>query len=150
MGYGYGVWIVLPVDWISTHIPHITIACNMKREDAFLLYQEFVELNGRYVQCSLDLSDYKILGPDYYTMDSSDASWSWGYRAEVCANIPTNIDRSYLPSDHHISMQYEDLEKDLAPVKKDSLCSLNCVVEVADITSDTPSDWKIITELGKY
>ena len=149
MGYGYGVWLVLPVNCMDTHIPHVTIACNMEREDAFLLYQEFVELNGRSVRCTIDLSDYEILGPDYYEMDSTDAGWSWGYGAKVSANIPTNIDRSYLPSDHHITMQYEDHKKDLSPVKKNVLCSLNGVVEVADIRSDTPSDWNIITELGK-
>lgn len=53
------------------------------------------------------------------------------------------------PSDHHISMQYEDHKKDLSPVKKDCLCSLIGIVEVADIRSDTPRDWNIITELGK-
>lgn len=149
MGYGYGVWIVLPVDWISTHIPHITIACNMKREDAFLLYQEFLELNGKYLECIVNLLDYKILGPDYYTMHSHDASWSWGHDVKIIANIPTNVDGNCLPSDHHISMQYEDHKKDLTPVKRNNLCSLTGVVEVADITSNIPSDWKIITEAGK-
>ena len=149
MGYGYGVWLVLPVNWFNTHIPHVTIACNMERKDAFLLYQEFVELNGRSVQCTVDLSEYEILGPDYYEMDNAHASWSWGYGAKVSANIPTNIDCSYLPSDHHITMQYEDHKKDLSPVKKNDSCSFIGLVEVADIRSDTPSDWNIITQLSK-
>ena len=149
MGYGYGVWLVLPVNWFNTHIPHVTIACNMERKDAFLLYQEFVELNGRSVQCTVDLSEYEILGPDYYEMDNAHAGWSWGYGTKVSANIPTNIDCSYLPSDHHITMQYEDHKKDLSPVKKNDSCSFIGLVEVADIRSDTPSDWNIITQLSK-
>ena len=149
MGYGYGVWLVLPVNWVDTHIPHVTIACNMEREDAFLLYQEFGELNRKSVQCTVDLSEYEILGPDYYELNSAITGWSWGYGANISANIPTNIDRSYLPSNHHITMQYEDHKKDLSPVKKNDSCSFMGVVEVADIRSDTPSDWNIITQLGK-
>ena len=149
MGYGYGVWVVLPVNGVKTHIPHVTIACNMERDDAFLLYQEFIEMNGRCVRCTIDLSEYEILSPNYYEMDASDASWSWGYKANVCANIPTNVDSSYLPIDHHISMQYENEKKDLCPVERDVLCSLMGVVEVADIRSDAPHDWNIITELGQ-
>ena len=43
MGYGYGVWLVLPVKGVKTHIPHATIACNMSKEDAFNLYKEYIE-----------------------------------------------------------------------------------------------------------
>ena len=111
MGYGYGVWIVLPINGVKTHIPHITIACNMERSDAFSLYREFLELNGKDIRCSIDLSECQVLGPDYYEMDSAEAGWSWGYEAEVSANVPTNIDRNYLPASHHITMQYEDDKK---------------------------------------
>ena len=152
MGYGYGVWIVLPMNDVKTHIPHVTIACNMDREVAFTVYQEFIELNGRCVRCALDLSECQIFGPDYYEMDvsdTSDAGWSWGYKAKLCANIPSNVDRSCLPVDHHISMQYENDKKDLCPVERKVLCSLIGVVEVADIRSDTPRDWNVITPLGE-
>jgi hypothetical protein len=149
MGYGYGVWIVLPVNGVKTHIPHVTIACNMDREDAFTLYQEFIEMNGMRVRCTIDLSECQIFSPDYYVMDTSDAGWSWGYKANLYANIPSNVDRSCLPVDHHISMQYENDAKKLCPVERKVLCSLMGVVEVADIRSDTPRDWNVITQLGQ-
>ena len=122
MGYGYGVWIVLPVNEVKTHIPHVTIACNMDREDAFTLYQEFIEMNGMRVRCTIDLSECQIFSPDYYVMDTSDAGWSWGYKANLYANIPSNVDRSCLPVDHHISMQYENDAKKLCPVERKVLC----------------------------
>ena len=146
MGYGYGVWIVLPVNGVKTHIPHITIACNMERSDAFLLYHEFIELNGEDVRCAIDLSEHEVLGPDYYEMDAADAGWSWGYRADVYANIPTNIDPSCLPSNHHITMQYEDDKKDLCPTDREVKYSLMGKVVVADIRSDQPGEWQIISE----
>ena len=64
MGYGYGVWLVLPVKGVKTHIPHATIACNMSKDDAFKLYEEYIEVNGKNVRCTIDLSHYEILGPD--------------------------------------------------------------------------------------
>jgi len=121
----------------------------MDREDAFTLYQEFIEMNGMRVRCTIDLSECQIFSPDYYVMDTSDAGWSWGYKANLYANIPSNVDRSCLPVDHHISMQYENDAKKLCPVERKVLCSLMGVVEVADIRSDTPHDWNVITQLGQ-
>lgn len=149
MGYGYGVWIVLPVNGVKTHIPHVTIACNMERGDAFSLYQEFLELNGVDVKCSIDLSESYVLGPDYYEMNSADSGWSWGYKAEVSACVPTNIGRSYLPLNHHITMQYENDKKDLCPTKRELMYSLIGKVEVVDIRSDEPGEWNVISEQGR-
>lgn len=146
MGYGYGVWIVLPFNVVKTHIPHITIACKMKRSDAFLLYHEFIELNGKNVRCFIDLSQHDVLGPDYYEMDAADAGWSWGYKAEVYANMPTNIERSCLPLNHHITMQYENDKKNLRPTDREIKYSLMGKVVVADIRSKEPGDWHIISE----
>ena len=148
MGYGYGVWLVLPINGIKTHIPHATIACNMSREDAFNLYGEFIELNGKSIRCTIDLSDYEILGPDYY--EHNDASnkygWSWGYNVEIEAITPSNVENLDIPIGHHITMQYKTSKEELQPEKKEIICSLIGKVEVVDIRSDLPSDWRIITE----
>ena len=146
MGYGYGVWIVLPLNVVKTHIPHITIACKMKRSDAFSLYHEFIELNGKNVRCFIDLSQHDVLGPDYYEMNTADAGWSWGYKAEVYANMPTNIERSCLPLNHHITMQYENDKKNLRPTDREIKYLLMGKVVVADIRSKEPGDWHIISE----
>ena len=146
MGYGYGVWLVLPINGVKTHIPHATIACNMSREDAFKLYGEFIELNGKSIRCTIDLSHYEILGPDYYEKsDDNNLGWCWAYNVDVEAVIPSNVGNLDLPAAHHISMQYEYEKEDLCPVEKEIICSLMGQIEVADITSDVPNDWHIIT-----
>ena len=43
-------------------------------------------------------------------------------------------------------MQYEYEKEDLCPVKKEIVYSLVGKIEVANITSDIPNEWHIITE----
>ena len=150
MGYKYGVWIVLPINGVKTHIPHATIACNMTREDAFILYEEFIELNGKNIRCVIDLSHYDILGPDYYeSCDSDENGWCWAYNVDIEATLPSNIVNYDFPKSHHISMQYEYEKEDLNPEKKEIICSLVGSLEVVNILSDVPNDWHVITQQGR-
>ncbi|MAH20716.1 MAG: hypothetical protein CMB96_04695 [Flavobacteriaceae bacterium] len=147
MGYGYGVWLVLPVKGVKTHIPHATIACNMSKEDAFKLYKEYIELNGKNVRCTIDLSHNEILGPDYYEKrDDNNLGWCWAYDVEIEGVTPSNLKNLDLPKSHHVTMQYEYEKEDLCPVKKEIVYSLVGKIEVANITSDIPNEWHIITE----
>ena len=71
--------------------------------------------------------------------------WCWAYNVELESALPSNIEYLDLPAAHHISMQYEYEKEDLCPVEKEIICSLVGKIEVADITSDMPYDWHIIT-----
>ena len=146
MGYGYGVWLVLEINGVKTHIPHATIACNMTKDDAFTLYHEFIELNGTKIRCTIDLSDYVILPPNYYANSKDELyGWAWAYNANIIAAMPSDQKNLDLPEKHHISMQYEKEKTLLCPEGKDMVYSLIGRIEVVDIRSDIPSEWNIIT-----
>lgn len=136
---------MLPVSSVQTHIPHVTIACNMELEDAVMAYQEFREMNGDRIRCNIDLDNCDVLGPDYYP-DATNSGWSWGYDVRVDAKIPTNIDVRCQPRNHHITMQYAADKNCLRPLRKQMMCSLVGSLEVVDIRSDDPGEWRLITE----
>ena len=50
-GYGYGVWLLVEDDELKLsmdHPVHITIMCNMNKEDAFRLYGNLIEICGKH------------------------------------------------------------------------------------------------------
>ena len=59
MGYGYGVWLIIEdKDWIKTnHVPHITIACFMKYEDAYCLYSDILDI---MMTSLMNLNDFEF------------------------------------------------------------------------------------------
>ena len=149
MGYGYGVWIVIKdpdiLEVIATHnediyLPHVTIMCNMKRNEARKLSDE---LKNTYNITIGD--DYVAFSGRYSAKDDLLASGYW-VDIEDWTNIRSLAEKytGSLPSRPHISLAYRE-EGGKLPTSMD-LKSRTIVGEavIANIRAHSPESWKVI------
>ena len=145
MGYKYGVWIVLNPDDIGhsvKHIPHVTIMCNMAYDKAFHFYQE-LRWNG-YSKIRIAIHRPVVLFPKQYKEDLLDA---WGYYVTMHPSkylLMETMSQKYTGDfsvNPHLSLEYTTTIGKYYQGKG----MVEGKVCLADITSDNPSLWKIIS-----
>mgnify|MGYP001158519673 FL=1 len=147
MGYGYGVWLVYNNTELKTeHIGHITIACFMNKDNALNLYRDITNILG-------DTTEVEIIGkPEYfpssYYEHDTNKLCAWGYygkcnKWELYKNICDNYECDF-SSTPHISKEYNLYPNLLKPCEIENKV-IQCKVHCADIRSDFPVDWKLLS-----
>jgi hypothetical protein len=168
MGYKYGVWLVYDSkEFTTTHVGHFTITCYMEKEDAYDLYNVLKEEYGEMHYIDVECKDPIIFNENMYEDDDNNMG-SWGYGGKSSrwnffkdtvinraknkrANTNTNTINVYNKQYNynfspypHTSIEYVNGSKKIVTFKQTNKCVL-CKLEVADITGNDPSQWKIIT-----
>ena len=120
----------------------------MEKEDAFSLYDDIYKKYGRIQK--IHISKKPIVFDRGMYKDDNNGLEAWGYNGkskkwkqfeEIANNYVCNF--SLCP---HTTIQYSKFLQHLTPTLLYSDMCTNCTLEVADITSDDPSKWKIITK----
>jgi|SaaInlV_150m_DNA_2_1039686.scaffolds.fasta_scaffold00088_24 hypothetical protein len=152
MGYGYGVWLVYDNNDIinkglhTQHIGHVTIACFMEKKEAYALYRDIEEKMGTNAEIDI-YGTPAYYCSSYYEHDTNKLC-AWGYNGKceewslyknICDNY--KCDFSDVP---HISKEYNLHTKLLNPFKIENT-RIKCRLYCADIRSDFPVDWKLLT-----
>jgi hypothetical protein len=145
MGYGFGVWFVYDKDLFETeHIGHITIACFMQKEDAISLKNE---LNSKITELLLTSDGSHILfDKNLYKHDKNNiCSWGfefyskkWSFIKKICNDYICSFSET-----PHTSIEYGKFNDNFNIYDIEPVC-LDGTIEVVDIRSDFPVDWKII------
>ena len=145
MGYGFGVWFVYNQDLFETeHIGHITISCFMNKEDAISLKEE---LNKKITELLLSSDGHHVkFEKNLYLHDKNNiCSWGfefyskkWDYIMKICNEYICSV--SKVP---HTSIEYGKIDENFNIYDIEPIC-LDGTIEVVDIRSDFPVDWKII------
>lgn len=164
MGYKYGVWLVYDSkEFTTTHVGHFTVTCYMEKEDAYDLYTVLKEEYGELHYIDVDCKNPIIFDENMYEDHDNNMS-SWGYEGKSSRwnffkdtvidraknkreNTNSKQDKQYnynFSPYPHTSIEYVRGSKKINVVVKDNKCVL-CKLEVVDITSDDPLQWKIIT-----
>ena len=114
MGYGYGIWLRVKnpfINQITKHIPHVTVICNMEKNEAIKLYQNIeskfgltqqIYTNGicKYFEDKYDKKDIlKACGYDCQIKN-------WQYIYNECLKY-----QGVLPKQPHLTIQYEMKKK---------------------------------------
>lgn len=149
LGYKYGVWLVYKKGvFPTTHIGHFTISCFMEKKDAFSLYDDIYRKSGKTQ--TVNISPKPVIFDRGMYKDDDNRLEAWGYNGrcnkwtqlkELSKKYKCNF--SHCP---HTTIQYSTLLEDLKPKHLDSEMFTHCTLEVADITSDDPRKWKLITK----
>ena len=164
MGYKYGVWLVYDSkEFTTTHVGHFTVTCYMEKEDAYDLYTVLKEEYGELHYIDVDCKNPIIFDENMYEDDDNNMG-SWGYEGKSSRwnffkdtvidraknkreNTNSKQDKQYnynFSPYPHTSIEYVKGSRKINTVIKDNKCVL-CKLEVVDITSDDPEQWKIIT-----
>ena len=147
MGYGYGVWLVYNNPEVETeHTGHITIACFMNKDNALTLCRDIIHNFGDTADVEID-GNPEMFYSSYYAHDTNKLC-AWGYNGkcakwELYKNMceTRECDFSTTP---HISKYYNLYPNLLKPCEMENKV-LQCKVHCADIRSDFPVDWKLLT-----
>ncbi len=147
MGYGYGVWLVYNNTEVETeHIGHITIGCFMKRDNALELYIDIIRNFGDTAEVEID-GKPEYFYSSYYEHDTNKLC-AWGYNGKCDKwEIYKNLCETYecdFSSTPHISKDYNIYPNLLNPYEMENKV-IQCKVHCADIRSDFPVDWKLLT-----
>lgn len=156
MGYKYGIWLVYDRLALQNktgaslnHIGHFTICCSMEYLDA---YQLFHQLSRYYGETStLHVYGKPTIFPSGFYKNATDELQSWGYEA-TCSLWPKYRDtcQNYecdFADVIHTSVQYynDPISDNELTSKTIKSFSIPCDMCLADITSDDPSNWRILS-----
>jgi len=153
MGYKYGVWLVYdPKEFETTHVGHFTITCYMEKEDAYELYKVLKQEYGDMHYIDVDCNRPIIFEKNMYEDDDNNMN-SWGYVGKstrwdffksTVETHSSNTNYNFSPYPH-TSIEYVIIgKKKLHPIQQINKCVL-CKMELVDISSDDPTEWKVIT-----
>ena len=148
MGYGYGVWLIIEdEDWIKTnHVPHITIACFMKYEDAYCLYSDILDIMMTSLM-EFKVIDKPVIFDDKMYPNDDNQLAAWGFNLECdCWHIFRAISIVYdcnFSPEPHTTIEYNK-DKSLFDFKNSPLKTINCKLAVVNINSDNPNEWRKI------
>ena len=152
-GYGFGVWLLVEDDKVNfniSHPVHITIMCNMDKNDAVKLYTDLLELCGKeyIVYCNNICNKFENTG---YSEDEPFTHCS-GYYCDIemfeiikfyckkrlkydstLGSFSNNPHITYCYSNNPENIEYQNLKSNLY---------LKCKLVVADIRDSNPVNWK--------
>ena len=143
-GYGYGVWLV-PKSKIPSikHIPHITIMCNMNKEDAIELYKILSEKYKDPIKMYVN-KICRILPGSYDNDPLYGSGFDCKYNEfseimKICHKFTG--DKSFSP---HLTYHYSNTKsKVISDSFENDLYSL-CDIKPAFIDDIDPTKWSII------
>ena len=143
-GYGYGVWLVPKSKILSIkHIPHITIMCNMNKEDAIELYKI---LNKKYKDpIILHMNkNCKILPNSYDNDPLFGSGFDCKYNEfseimKICSKF--NGDQSFSP---HLTYHYSNTKLKVICDSFENDLHIECNIKPAFINDIEPTKWSII------
>jgi len=154
-GYGFGVWLLVEDDELNSnmnHPTHITIMCNMKRDDAVRLYVNLVEICGKQhiALCNNICERFENIG--YSKQDPYPFSSGYYCNIEMLNIIsyyckkrlkyePTLGSFSNRP---HITYCYSNDFQNTTLLNLKHRKYLNCKLVVADIRHPNPLKWSYI------
>lgn len=151
-GYGYGIWLLVEDDELNSnmsHPTHMTVMCNMTKDDAVKLYINLIEICGKehIVLCNNICEHFEGTG---YSKDEPFRHCS-GYYCEVemwqiishyCKKRlkyePTIGSFSNRP---HITYCYSNNFQNVKLLNLKNRKYLKCKLVLADIRNPDPSKW---------
>ena len=166
-GYGYGVWLLIKDPQFNelvkkynsnTHLPHVTIMCNMSRHNALSLLKELQELQNTLGHISITIKpQYTIFNTDQDKYSSNDILCSSGFNCIVTqwSNIKNMLKKYEIinagnaPVIPHLSISYRENAQDLPENINyydfiNTITINNIELIAANIRSDIPNNWKKI------
>lgn len=163
-GYGYGLWLTFDDKHIITkHISHVTLICNMEKEQATLLYDK---INDHFpyiipdVYLNIERSPI-LFDTDMYSDTDSNVMTkeAWGYNCNTDDYnllmiqqlikefmIENNVKGS-IPPTLHLTMEYGREVSDIINNMKNYTHEKDvvlCKLKLVNITSDNPLKWFIL------
>lgn len=166
-GYGYGIWLVLDSPYFKetvTHIPHVTLICNLNLSSATDLYNSIEEYFNYHIPTfTINITDQNTQAVIFPNGEySSDPNYltqhSWGYycttydhQLQVTRQLIKDffIENDFIgaiPSNPHLTMQYNhrihNLSLHQCPLEVES--PITCTMYLVDITSGDPSGWTLL------
>ena len=154
-GYGYGVWLLVEDDELNSNIHHpihITVMCNMVKEDAVRLYVNLVEICGkqhialcnniceRFENIEYSKHDPYTFSSGYYCNVEM-----WNIISYYCKKRlkyePTLGSFSNIP---HITYCYSNDFQSIKLLNLKHKKYLKCKLVVADIRHPNPFKWSYI------
>jgi len=151
-GYGWGVWLLVEDDELNSimnHPTHITIMCNMSKDDAVKLYRNLSEICGEnhIALCNNLCERFEGTG---YSKDEPFKHCSGYYCMVEMWNIISHFCEKRLKYDSsfgsfsknpHITYCYSDDFQKTQFLNLKKRKYLNCKLVVADIRADNPAKW---------
>ena len=151
-GYGWGVWLLVEDEELNSimyHPTHITIMCNMVKDDAVKLYKDLSEL-CRINHIALCNNICQKFEGTSYTEDEP-FKFASGYYCEVeMWNIIRHYCKNLLKYDKklgsfsekpHITYCYSNNEHNIRYYNLEKRKLLKCKLVIADIRNANPHKW---------
>jgi len=158
-GYGWGVWLVPEGDELLnntlSHQPHITITCNMGKENAYEFYESLKSLYGETFCLLLDSHCALFIGEGYSDYDPYNccsgylcSSMTWN-KFEKIFNLyretnPELKHKGNFSKNPHLTYSYAKKVQDVAYANSGKTREIICKLVVADIRASDPNDWRVV------
>lgn len=158
MGYGYGIWLLIDNGYLQehlNHLGHVTLICNMSKDDMVELYSELLEKHIKEKNrdmnytCIIDDKKGVIFKSNMYSKTEKELA-AWGYNCKVLEHkIIAECDyyEGDIPEEYHVTMEYKIKEEELTIHDMFTIESLKCHIVMADIRDDDPKNWEIIDKM---